>query len=53
VTVRTTRSRALTRLRERLVAMDQVDQRPASGVTRIGPAGYPAPVAAVAPRISA
>lgn len=44
VTVRTTRSRALTRLRERLVAMDQVDQRPStrSGVTRIPtPTGYP------------
>ena len=33
VTVRTTRSRALTRLRERLVAMDQ--ERPASGVVPI------------------
>jgi RNA polymerase sigma factor (sigma-70 family) len=53
VTVRTTRSRALARLRERLTAMDAVDQRPStrSGVTRIttrtvpsGSSGYPPPV---------
>jgi RNA polymerase sigma factor (sigma-70 family) len=53
VTVRTTRSRALARLRERLTAMDAADQRPSarSGVTRIttrtvpsGPSGYPSPV---------
>jgi RNA polymerase sigma factor (sigma-70 family) len=37
VTVRTTRSRALARLRERLTAMDAEDQRPStrSGVTRV------------------
>jgi RNA polymerase sigma factor (sigma-70 family) len=37
VTVRTTRSRALARLREKLTAMDAEDQRPATrtGVTRI------------------
>ena len=53
VTVRTTRSRALARLRERLTAMDAEDQRPStrSGVTRIttrtvpsGSAGYFSPV---------
>jgi RNA polymerase sigma factor (sigma-70 family) len=53
VTVRTTRSRALGRLRERLTAMDAEDQRPStrSGVTRIttrtmpsGSAGYESPV---------
>jgi hypothetical protein len=56
VTVRTTRSRALARLRERLTAMESDDQRPTtgSGVTRIttrtassGSAGY------CSPRISA
>lgn len=35
VTVRTTRSRALARLREKLIAMEQADQRPSSGVTRM------------------
>ena len=53
VTVRTTRSRALGRLRERLTAMETEDQRPStrSGVTRIttrtvpsGSAGYLSPV---------
>lgn len=53
VTVRTTRSRALARLRERLTAMETEDQRPStrSGVTRIttrtvpaGSAGYLSPV---------
>ena len=53
VTVRTTRSRALARLRERLTAMETEDQRPStrSGVTRIttrtvpsGSAGYASPV---------
>jgi RNA polymerase sigma factor (sigma-70 family) len=53
VTVRTTRSRALARLRERLTAMDAEDQRPStrSGVTRIttrtvpsGSSGYLSPV---------
>ena len=53
VTVRTTRSRALARLRERLTAMDTEDQRPSTrpGVTRIttrtvpsGSAGYASPV---------
>jgi RNA polymerase sigma factor (sigma-70 family) len=53
VTVRTTRSRALARLRERLTAMDAADQRPStrSGVTRIttrtvpsGSSGYASPV---------
>ena len=41
VTVRTTRSRALARLRERLVAMDEADRRPAA-VTRMPsrPAAY-------------
>jgi RNA polymerase sigma factor (sigma-70 family) len=56
VTVRTTRSRALARLRERLTAMESDDQRPTtgSGVTRIttriassGSPGY------CSPRISA
>jgi RNA polymerase sigma factor (sigma-70 family) len=53
VTVRTTRSRALARLREKLTAMDAVDQLPLtrSGVTRIttrtvpsGSTGYASPV---------
>ena len=53
VTVRTTRSRALARLRERLTAMEAEDQRPStrSGVTRIatrtapsGSAGHVSPV---------
>jgi RNA polymerase sigma factor (sigma-70 family) len=53
VTVRTTRSRALARLREKLTAMDAADQRPTqrSGVTRIttrtvpsGSTGYGSPV---------
>jgi RNA polymerase sigma factor (sigma-70 family) len=50
VTVRTTRSRALTRLREKLTAMELADQRPAtrSGVTRIATrtvsAGHDSPV---------
>ena len=53
VTVRTTRSRALARLRERLTAMETEDQRPSTrpGVTRIttrtvpsGSAGYASPV---------
>ena len=53
VTVRTTRSRALARLRERLIAMETDDQRPStrSGVTRIttrtvpsGSCGYDSPV---------
>ncbi|HST66407.1 MAG TPA: sigma-70 family RNA polymerase sigma factor [Mycobacteriales bacterium] len=53
VTVRTTRSRALARLREKLTAMELADQRPTtrSGVTRIttrtvpsGSAGYDSPV---------
>jgi hypothetical protein len=53
VTVRTTRSRALARLRDRLTAMETEDQRPStrSGVTRIttrtvpsGSAGYRSPV---------
>jgi RNA polymerase sigma factor (sigma-70 family) len=53
VTVRTTRSRALARLREKLTAMETADQRPStrSGVTRIttrtvpsGSAGYGSPV---------
>jgi RNA polymerase sigma factor (sigma-70 family) len=35
VTVRTTRSRALARLREKLTAMELADQRPSSGVIRI------------------
>ncbi len=35
VTVRTTRSRALARLREKLTAMELADQRPISGVTRM------------------
>jgi RNA polymerase sigma factor (sigma-70 family) len=35
VTVRTTRSRALARLREKLTAMEQADRRPSTGVTRI------------------
>ena len=57
VTVRTTRSRALARLRERLTAMETDDQRP-TGVTRIrtAPSGWPRPVAAdtvPSPRISA
>lgn len=53
VTVRTTRSRALARLREKLIAMDQADQRPSSGVTRIGTRPAPAGYAVPAPRISA
>ncbi len=53
VTVRTTRSRALARLREKLTAMELADQRPSprSGVTRIttrtvpsGSTGHGAPV---------
>ena len=53
VTVRTTRSRALARLRERLTAMETEDQRPSTrpGVTRIttrtvpsGSAEYASPV---------
>lgn len=53
VTVRTTRSRALARLRERLVAMDAADGRPGprSGVTRI-PTRTVTPFP-TAPRISA
>jgi RNA polymerase sigma factor (sigma-70 family) len=35
VTVRTTRSRALARLREKLTAMERADQRPSSGVIQI------------------
>lgn len=53
VTVRTTRSRALGRLREKLVAMEQADQRPGprSEVTRIPTrTGYDTPAS---PRISA
>jgi RNA polymerase sigma factor (sigma-70 family) len=69
VTVRTTRSRALARLRERLTAMETDDQRPTtrSGVTRIttrtvpsGSSGYGTPVyqppsseSVASPRISA
>jgi RNA polymerase sigma factor (sigma-70 family) len=54
VTVRTTRSRALARLRERLTAMDEADLRPGTGVTRITAIGSrPAPVTVPAPRISA
>jgi RNA polymerase sigma factor (sigma-70 family) len=62
VTVRTTRSRALARLRERLTAMETDDERPTtrSGVTRIPTrtvpstsAGYGSAAIVASPRISA
>ena len=55
VTVRTTRSRALARLREKLIAMEQADQRPSprSGVTRMPTRTEPGGYTATAPRISA
>ncbi len=55
VTVRTTRSRALARLREKLTAMEAADQRPGprSGVTAITTRTVPAGPAYAAPRISA
>jgi RNA polymerase sigma factor (sigma-70 family) len=54
VTVRTTRSRALARLREKLVAMELADRRPVSGVTPIGTRTVPGRYDGVSsPRISA
>lgn len=55
ITVRTTRSRALARLREKLVAMEQADQRPSprSAVTRMPTRTEPNGYGAAAPRISA
>ncbi|HEY6749064.1 MAG TPA: sigma-70 family RNA polymerase sigma factor [Mycobacteriales bacterium] len=53
VTVRTTRSRALARLREKLIAMERTDQRPPSHVTRIGTRSGPVRCDVPAPRISA
>lgn len=61
ITVRTTRSRALARLRERLVAMDAAEPEPRSGVTRMLRPGRSSPAylaggsrpLAGAPRISA
>lgn len=59
VTIRTTRSRALARLREKLTAMEASDQRPSprSGVTRIptrtAPAYLTSSDGVAAPRISA
>jgi RNA polymerase sigma factor (sigma-70 family) len=55
VTVRTTRSRALARLREKLTAMEAADQRPVtrSAVTRITTRAVPVSGRVTAPRISA
>jgi RNA polymerase sigma factor (sigma-70 family) len=54
VTVRTTRSRALARLREKLVAMELADRRPVSAVTPIGTRAVPGRYDGVpSPRISA